>query len=51
MEIIYQRDLDAFKGPKTRAREQAFRHFRSIITIWSALAVMTLPLSITKLHA
>ena len=36
-ETIYQRDLDAFKGPKRRAREQAIRKFRAIITFWSLL--------------
>jgi hypothetical protein len=51
MEPIYLRELDAFKGPKRRARREASRHFRAIITIWSLLAVMTLPLSLNTLHS
>jgi hypothetical protein len=40
MEESYLRDLDAFKGPKRRAREQAFRKFRVMITWWTTLLAL-----------
>ena len=42
MEEVYKRELDAFKGPKRRAREQAIRKFRAIITFWSLLGILSL---------
>jgi hypothetical protein len=41
-ETVYQRDLDAFMGPKRRAREAAFRKFRAIITFWTLLGILSL---------